>query len=140
MPSNADESETPKPGQRPWIGLGEDDSPATCAGLESDDEVLAVNGKRLKGDLKDRIEDASVGDELSLLVSRKNKIQEIELIVGGQDIPVRWKMQFWKNADVRQRVHRYNWLAAPAKEVVVVEPVFYKWTKIRVKENEQLLQ
>ena len=132
MPSNADPDDAPEQRQIPWIGLGEDDSPADEAGLRESDEILAVNGRRTKSDLQEIVNAADIDDELTLLVARRNRIMELELTIGGQDLPVRWGMGLWDEADVRQRVARYRWFREPPEEVVVVEkeePVVYKWTK-----------
>lgn len=146
MPFNADPDDAPKQRQRPWIGLGEKDSPADEAGLKENDEILAVNGKRLKGDLKELVSASEVDDELKLLIARRNKIMELDLVVGGQDIPMRWGMGLFDDANVRQRVARHSWYKVPVKEVVVTEkptPAVYKWTKkapVVVKEEKLPLQ
>jgi predicted metalloprotease with PDZ domain len=133
MPANADPSESPRPKQLPWIGLGEEGSPASEAGLQDDDEVLAINGKRFKGKLQERIEKSAIGEELNLLVSRRNRIQEIALTVGSREIPVPWNVRIWDNAPVRQRVNRHDWLDPPLQESTLhqspQQPAIYKWTK-----------
>lgn len=141
MPYNADPEDAPKPDVVPWIGLGQEDSPAAEAGLRENDEVLAVNGRRLKDDLDDRIKNAEVDEELTLLIARRNRIQEIQLTVGGRELPLRWGMGFWDDADVRQRVARYQWFRTPPKEVVVTRKArVYKWTKKQPVEVKPPLQ
>lgn len=129
LPSDADASQKPKPKQVPWIGLGEADSPADQAGLREDDEILAIDGKRIKEDLDKLVSDAKAGQTWDLLVDRQGRIQNITLTVGSRELPIPWSMSLIPQANVRQRINRHNWFDAPAKEVVVLQPTIYKWTK-----------
>jgi len=141
MPYNADPDEAPKPELRPWIGLGEEDSPADEAGLKEDDEVLAIDGRRLKDDLADVIKESDPDQVLELLIARRDKIRELELTVGSKEMPIRWGMGFYDDADVRQRVARYRWFQEPVAEESTVskqEPEVYKWTKREPVAEEKL--
>ncbi|MCP4462612.1 MAG: M61 family metallopeptidase [Planctomycetaceae bacterium] len=132
LPKDADKSLLPAIKLEPWIGLEEESSPASEAGLKTKDEVLAVNGKRLKGDLEDRIKDAEIDEKLNLLIDRNGNLKELELTVGSQEIEPAWKMQLWKDANVRQRVNRYRWFSVPevAVEAKATPLAIYKWTKV----------
>ncbi len=131
-PSDADQSSEPE--QRPWIGVGEEDSPATEAGLKEDDEILAINGRRFTDDLDDNaVRRYDVGDKLELLVARGRRLIELTVTIGGKDIPVRWDMRPWDEASRRQYINRYNWFDAPPKPVQEVAEQapqkIHKWTK-----------
>jgi predicted metalloprotease with PDZ domain len=54
-------------------------SSAYEGGLSVDDEILAINGYRVNGDINEFVADKKVGDELSILISRDNVIQTITL-------------------------------------------------------------
>lgn len=142
LPESADPSDLPEPERKPWIGLGEEDSPASDVGLKEKDEILAIDGKRFKGKLEDRIKEANIDDTLKLLLDRKGAIQEIELTVGSQEIDRPWKMELWDDTNVRQRVNRYRWFGAPQKpmEVKVEAPKIYKWTKVIPEPKRRPLQ
>jgi len=61
------------------------DGPAYAAGLNVDDEIVAFNGKRLRGsDLNDRLEEVEVGDTVSLLLFRRDKLREISFEATGR--------------------------------------------------------
>jgi len=52
-------------------------SSAYEGGLNVNDEILAINGFRVNGNVDDFIESKNVGDEISILLSRDNLIQTI---------------------------------------------------------------
>lgn len=56
-------------------------SSAYQGGLNVNDEILAIDGFRVNGDVEDFIENKKVGDELSILLSRDNLIQTISLVL-----------------------------------------------------------
>ena len=53
-------------------------SSAYTGGLNVNDELLAIDGFRIDGNIKDFIDAKKVGDEISLLISRDNIIQTIK--------------------------------------------------------------
>ena len=53
-------------------------SSAYAGGLNVNDELLAIDGFRIDGNIKDFIDAKKVGDEISLLISRDNIIQTIK--------------------------------------------------------------
>lgn len=53
-------------------------SSAYAGGLNVNDEILAVDGYRVNGNINDFVESKKVGDNISLLISRDNIIQTIE--------------------------------------------------------------
>ena len=82
-------------------------SSAYAGGLNVKDEILAIDGFRVDGNINDFIEAKKVGDEISLLISRDNIIQTIRfpLLEKGS------KNYFIINeADKRNNVHQ-KWLS-----------------------------
>lgn len=86
---------------KPWIGLVTTDagektkitrvlagSPAYGAGLDIGDEVLALDGSRVRtSDLSDRVAERRSGDALTLSVFRNDKLREFTVIVGTSPVP-----------------------------------------------------
>ncbi|MEM7454922.1 MAG: PDZ domain-containing protein, partial [Planctomycetota bacterium] len=75
----------------PWIGASVSDgvvtrvrpeSPATEAGLNLDDEVLAIDGLRISGSISSRINRMEVGDEIEMLIARRGEIMTLRLTIG----------------------------------------------------------
>ncbi|MEM6779192.1 MAG: PDZ domain-containing protein [Planctomycetota bacterium] len=58
-----------------------DDSPAANAGVSFDDQILAINGFQLHGSLEEHLEQFEVGDQISLLVSRRGELQSIDVTI-----------------------------------------------------------
>jgi predicted metalloprotease with PDZ domain len=59
-------------------------SPAYAAGLMADDEVLALDGRRLKSaDLKDRLHARAVGDRLTFTVFRRDELRTLEVTLAA---------------------------------------------------------
>jgi predicted metalloprotease with PDZ domain len=87
-PKNNAEADQPDP--KPWLGfIGispvsrvEAHSPASDSGVNTDDEILAINGFRLTDDLDSRLKQFKVGDELELLIARRGKIQTLTITIG----------------------------------------------------------
>ncbi|MGI9516015.1 MAG: hypothetical protein ACR2NP_03125, partial [Pirellulaceae bacterium] len=106
-----EEDEEPKETEpKPWLGIGEADSPATEAGIDKTDEILAVNNRRLTGGIKQRIAEFDVGDEITLLISRNNEIMEVELTIGGKLPQPRWSLAVYDDATDDQKRHFLEWL------------------------------
>lgn len=58
-------------------------SPAYAAGLMADDEVLALDGRRLKSaDLKDRLHSHAPGDQVVFTVFRRDELRTLHLTLG----------------------------------------------------------
>ena len=99
----------------PWIGIGEQDSPASNAGLSDTDEILAVNGIRLRSDINSRLFDFEIGDQIKLLIAREEQIQEIFLTIGSQPRPVSWSLRAYRQATEDQKERLARWLNQPYK-------------------------
>jgi len=86
---------------RPWLGVltTERDnqtriysvvagSPAYDAGLDVDDEILALDGYRVRSsDLTNRIAEMKAGDTVGVTVFRNDKLREFKVILRNQEFP-----------------------------------------------------
>jgi predicted metalloprotease with PDZ domain len=89
------------------------DTPAYAAGLNVDDEILAIDDFRVRADqLNARLDQYLPGDTVALLVARRHPLMRLELKFGVQ--PARsWRLETNPDAsDARQR--RAQWLQPPA--------------------------
>lgn len=111
-----DESAKPKK-KKPWLGFSGTsrvsrvvaNSPATDAGINTGDEILAINGFRVTGTIDSRLKQYQVGDELDLLVSRRGKVFELQLTIGVKD-ETSWKLSFLTKPTDDQKSRRESWL------------------------------
>lgn len=85
----------------PWLGLLPRDqdgrpivravvtgSPAYKAGLSVGDELIALNGYRIRtSDLSERIEDMKPGDKVALTVMRNDRVRQFDLTLEKNPIP-----------------------------------------------------
>ena len=63
-------------------------SPAYDAGVDVGDEVVALNGVRVRtSDLPDRLADYTPGDKVKLMVFRRDRLRELEITLRLQDVP-----------------------------------------------------
>jgi predicted metalloprotease with PDZ domain len=63
-------------------------SPAYDAGVDIGDEVVALNGLRVRtGDLPERLADYKPGDRVKLTVFRRDHLREFEITLRLQDVP-----------------------------------------------------
>ncbi len=115
---------TPKDSvKKPWAGVGMYDSgdrtkirsviagsPAEEAGLEVGDDVLAMNGFRVRAsDFSERIGETKVGDEFTLTVFRNDKLREIHVRAGAAPVPA-YTASKVKNPTPDQKAIFESWL------------------------------
>jgi predicted metalloprotease with PDZ domain len=63
-------------------------SPAYDAGVDLGDEIVALNGLRVRtSDLQDRLTDYKPGDKVKLTVLRRDRLREFEITLRLQDVP-----------------------------------------------------
>ena len=69
------------------------DTPAHAAGLNVDDEILAIDDFRVRADrLDNRLEQYQPGDRVSLLVARREQLLRLEVTLGTE--PARaWRLE-----------------------------------------------
>ena len=85
-------------------------TPAFAAGLNVGDEILAMNGFRVRADqLTARLGQYQPGDEVALLVARRDELLTIETAFGTEP-PRRWRFEVSPTATETQQQQRDRWL------------------------------
>lgn len=84
-------------------------TPAIDAGLNVDDEILAIDDVRVRADgLAARLELYKPGDKISVLVARRDKLTRLEVTLGAD--PGRpWRLEVSPTATAEQRVRLMAW-------------------------------
>ncbi len=108
---------------KPWLGLLTSDvaektrvirvvagSPAYEAGLDVNDEVLAIDGVRARtADLQGRVSEMKAGDRMKLTVFRDERLREFEVTLRNQEI-ASYKITKTKNPSGLQKAIYEGWL------------------------------
>jgi len=107
---------------KPWVGVGgtasgdsmivssvTPDSPAYKAGIQTDDELIAVNDFRLDGRITSRLEQFEVGEPLEFLLSRRGALLRIEVTPEAKT-KFDWSLKFVKEPSKRQKRAQKSWL------------------------------
>ena len=93
-------------------------TPAYEAGLNADDEILAVNDYRVLPDKVDRFEERlrqySPGATVSLLVARREKLTRINVRLAKKPAET-WALEVDPAADEEAKQHREAWLGPDLK-------------------------
>jgi predicted metalloprotease with PDZ domain len=85
-------------------------TPAYDAGLNVDDEILAIDDVRVRGDaLASRLEQYRPGDKVALLVARRDRLVRLELALGNEPGRV-WRIEPAPAATDAQRQRLATWL------------------------------
>jgi len=86
------------------------DTPALAAGLNVDDEILAIDDYRVRADrLDNRLEQYRPGDKVMLLVARREQLMRLELTFGSEP-PRAWRLEVNPSASEAQQSSRVRWL------------------------------
>ena len=106
----------------PWLGIATSsadgktkisrvtpDSPATDVGLNTGDEVIAINGYRVGSSVEKRLKQFEVGEELELLISRREQLMTIRVELGGIGSE-NWRLKFIAKPSDQQKHQRELWL------------------------------
>jgi predicted metalloprotease with PDZ domain len=116
---------TPTAATRPWLGITtrndagrllvstvRRDSPGSAAGINVDDEILAIGEIRVRADRWDnRLEQYKAGDRVSLLVARRERLMRLDLTLGTE--PARqWRLEVRPDATDTQKAQLAAWLQA----------------------------
>lgn len=116
------------PEQKPWIGLVTNDegektkvirviagSPAYEAGLDFDDEVLALDGYRVRTrDLSSRIGEMKDGDTVKLTIFREDKLRQIEVTLRNPLLTPQKLVKVSKPTSLQKRIFD-SWLFSPSE-------------------------
>ncbi len=111
-----------RPG-KPWLGINtrndagrlvvsqvRRNTPALAAGLNVDDEILAIDDYRVRADrLDNRLEQYKPGDKVTLLVARREQLLRLELTLGTEP-PRSWRLEVNPSANDAQQSGRGRWL------------------------------
>lgn len=85
-------------------------TPAYDAGVNVDDEVLAVNGYRVRAEQwPSRLENYQPGQTVELLVARRDKLMTLQMPVVA-DQPKSWALETKPDATDEQKAHLKDWL------------------------------
>jgi predicted metalloprotease with PDZ domain len=112
---------------RPWLGATtrndggrlvvsqvRRDSPATAAGLNVDDEIIAIDDFRVRADqLAARLDQYKPGDKVRLLVARRDQLMTIA-IEFGTDPARQWRLEVDPAATETDQRQRDRWLKPQA--------------------------
>ncbi|MEO1523881.1 MAG: hypothetical protein AAFX06_00515 [Planctomycetota bacterium] len=109
---------------KPWLGVTlqdatvsklQEDSPAFDAGFNTGDEMLAINGFRLRTPLATHLKQFRVGDKIEVLLDRKGEL--ITRIATLEAEPSQsWELQLLKEPSDEQSQHRARWLGTTEEE------------------------
>ena len=84
-------------------------TPAIAAGLNVDDEILAIDDVRVRADgLGARMDQFKPGDKVSVLVARRDRLAKFDVTLGPE--PGRnWRLETIANATVEQKARFTAW-------------------------------
>lgn len=89
------------------------DGPAYLAGLNADDQVVALNGRKLAaGDLETRLKLIKPGDKVRVTFLRGEMLREVEF-AAAEPRPVSWTVKQVKEPTAEQRAVYESWLGQP---------------------------
>jgi len=85
------------------------DSPAYKAGIQTDDELIAVNDFRLNGELSKRLEQFEVGDPVEFLLARRGQLLRVDVTPAIEN-EFDWSLDFIEDPNKRQEKSLRSWL------------------------------
>lgn len=96
-------------------------SAAYAAGLDRDDELLALNGYRVRSsDLSSRLADYRSGDKVTLTVFRDDQLRQFEVVLQAPAVPD-YKVSRHKEPTALQKAIYSSWLGAEWPEEKVTQ-------------------
>ncbi|OFW07205.1 MAG: hypothetical protein A3I61_04275 [Acidobacteria bacterium RIFCSPLOWO2_02_FULL_68_18] len=114
---------SPDPPARAWLGMRtrndagrlvvaevRRETPAYLAGLDVDDEILAIDDFRVRADqLAQRLDQYAPGDRVTLLVARRDQLLRLPVAL-GEEPPRRWRLEVDPSTTDAQQRQRARWL------------------------------
>jgi len=89
-------------------------TPAYDAGLNADDEIVAMDEFRVRGDqLESRLEQYAPGARVSVLVARRDRLTRLDVTLGTEP-PKAWRLEIDPGATSTQSAYLAAWLAGSA--------------------------
>lgn len=99
------------------------DTPAWAAGLDVDDELVAIGGFRVQpANWPGRLEAFPPGTTAPLVIARRERLGELEITFGEEPDPARWQLEADPTATAEQVERRRIWLGAPESSAPVTTP------------------
>ena len=90
------------------------DAAPNATGLMTDDEILAINDRRVTADqLNRRLDEHRPGERIGLLIARRGQLLRQELVLSSQP-PTQWDLEVDPAATDAQRSRLAAWLSIPA--------------------------
>jgi len=88
------------------------ETPAYAAGLNVDDEILAIDDVRVRADAwAGRLEQYRPGDKVTLLISRRDRVTRLDVTL-GTDPGRRWRIEPAPNATADQKQRVTAWIGS----------------------------
>jgi predicted metalloprotease with PDZ domain len=85
-------------------------TPAYAAGINVDDEILAIDDYRVRADqLNTRLESYRPEDKVSVMVARRERLIRIEVVLGEEPLK-KWQLEVRPDATNEQRHNLEKWL------------------------------
>lgn len=85
------------------------ETPAWEAGLNVDDEIIAINDVRVRPDqISQHLENYRPGDKVSILIARRDVLIRLDLTLGNE--PKRWQLEIRPDATDSQKRNLESWL------------------------------
>jgi predicted metalloprotease with PDZ domain len=89
-------------------------TPAHQAGVNVDDEILAIDDFRVRADgLDRRLEQYAPGRTVTLLVARRDELMRIPVTLGREPVDT-WRLEPRPDATPEQQAHRKAWMGESA--------------------------
>jgi len=118
-----EDAKTPELKKKAWVGLTTEDSsgrlvvtkvlrdsPAFKAGLNADDEILAIDDYRVTAkQFADRLKQYQPGDSVGVLVARRQRLSTLRLVL-GEEPAKSWKLSIVEKPTDDQKQHFADWL------------------------------
>jgi predicted metalloprotease with PDZ domain len=119
----AEDAKTPEPKKKAWVGLTTEDSsgrlvvtkvlrdsPAFQAGLNADDEILAIDDYRVTAkQFADRLKQYQPGDSVGVLIARRQRLSTLRLVLGEEPAKT-WKLSVVDKPTDDQKQRLADWL------------------------------
>jgi predicted metalloprotease with PDZ domain len=86
------------------------ETPAQAAGLDVDDEIVAIDNFRVRADqFNVRLDQYAPGDGVTLLIARRDQLRTIEVRF-GEEPPRQWRVEANPSATQTEQLQRRRWL------------------------------
>jgi predicted metalloprotease with PDZ domain len=121
-PKDKSSKEQTKPPVKPWTGISGSasgnsvvvssitpDSPGYDAGIQTGDELIAINEFRLSGSLGNRLDQFEVEEPLEFLIARRGQLIRLDVTPRKRD-SMGWKLSFIKKPSKKQKRQLKKWL------------------------------